>query len=333
MRQIMAIVFLSLAAVFSAYAGNNDDVQQGIFNSYLKLANDGDTVAQYVVAQGYENGRGTEKDMEKAYYWYEKAAKQNYPLAVVKLEERRNQQEKSEQALEKKPRVTASAPAAENQVEKPAVEKPLPGHKQRVAKPKPKLAKAPSTPVPPPPVQVRKPEPPAPIARQEEIKQEAKPATPVVVVKAPVIEEPPAPALNVIQTLLAGKWKHNQQQTEFLPSSRAACLQSSGTEVVCFSQELTRNIDHAGLTYSVKSVITGTDNKQARFTLRYIYNVVHVADKPYSQPDGMPSEANDMVVKTGWQEPGITMDCHLRDEHSLSCTRADRKLTYQFVRE
>jgi hypothetical protein len=47
----------------------------------------------------------------------------------------------------------------------------------------------------------------------------------------------------------------------------------------------------------------------------------------------MSSEMNDMVVKTGWQEPGVAMECRLRDEHSLSCTRNDRKMTYQFVRE
>jgi hypothetical protein len=155
----------------------------------------------------------------------------------------------------------------------------------------------------------------------------------VIVAKAPAVEEPPMPNLNVIQTLMAGKWKRNRQDADFLPSSNAACLQSSGAEMVCFSQELTRNLDRAGMTYNVKAVISGINNKEARFNLRYIYNVVHVADKPFSQTNGMPNEVNDMAVKTGWQEPGVSLDCHLRDEHSLTCTRADRKMSYQFVRE
>jgi len=85
MRQIVALVFLSFVVAFNANA-DNDDVQQGIFDAYLKLASGGDAVAQYVVAQRYETGKGTAKNQEKAIYWYEMAAKQNYPLAVVKLD-------------------------------------------------------------------------------------------------------------------------------------------------------------------------------------------------------------------------------------------------------
>ncbi len=88
MRQIVAITLFYFAATLGVSAAENNEVQQGIFDSYLKLANEGDVVAQYVVAQRYETGKGTAQDMEKAFYWYEMAAKQNYPLALVKLEAR-----------------------------------------------------------------------------------------------------------------------------------------------------------------------------------------------------------------------------------------------------
>ena len=331
MRQIVAIVFLSFAAAFTANA-DNDDVQQGIFDAYLKLASGGDAVAQYVVAQRYETGKGTAKNLEKAFYWYEMAAKQNYPLAVVKLDGYKKEQTTSELAVTEKAQNSAPAPK-ETQLKKEPEKKPSAPPKETAARPKVKPEKAPVVPVQAPPVQVSKPKPAEPVARNEEVKQEAKSPVQEVIAKAPVVVEPPLPNINVIQALLTGKWKRNQQDADFLPSSNAACLQSSSAEVVCFSQELTRNLDNNGLTYNVKSVISGINNKEAKFNLRYTYNVVHIAGKPHEQPNGMRNEVNDMAVKTGWQEPGVGMECRMRDERSLLCTRADRKMAYQFVRD
>jgi hypothetical protein len=335
MRQIVAIALLYFAATLGVSAADNNEVQQGIFDSYLKLANEGDVVAQYVVAQRYENGKGTGKDMEKAYYWYEMAAKQNYPLALVKLEARDHQN-----TVKAEPPAAAKTPIAPTEstptptpppaaVKKEPAKKPAPAPSQ----PKPKPAKAPEVTTAAVTADAS-PRPAKPAARRDEPKPEIKTPVPeIIVAKAPPVMEPPKPDINVTQALLAGKWKRNQEEAEYLPSANAACLQSSNTEIVCFSGEMTRNIDNAGLTYNVKSVISGFNNREAKFNLRYVYNVVHVASKPHSAPNGMSSEMNDMAVKTGWQEPGVAMECRLRDEHSLSCTRNDRRMTYQFVRE
>lgn len=339
MRQIVAIALLIFTAVFSAYgAAPNDDIQQGIFDSYLKLANEGDVVAQYVVAQRYETGKGTEKNLEKAYYWYEKAADQRYPLALTKLEEQKKQQAKVVEATPAaKPPAKSAAPTPAPkaaQVKTEPVKKAAAPQQEPVAKTKVKPVTV-AIQAQAPPAQASKPKPAAPAAQKEKevVKQEVIPPFPVVIAKAPIVEEPPPPSINVIPALLSGKWKRNQQDVEFLPSAQAACLQSSNVEAVCFSQELTRNLDNAGLTYNVKSVISNINNKEAKFNLRFIYNVVHIAGKPFEQPNGMPSEINDMVAKTGWQEPGIGMECRMRDERSLTCARSDRKMTYQFVRE
>ena len=110
MRQVVALVFLSFVVAFNANA-DNEDVQQGIFDAYLKLASGGDAVAQYVVAQRYENGKGTAKNLEKAMYWYEMAAKQNYPLAVVKLDDyKKAQTTAAEPAVMEKVQNTAPQP-------------------------------------------------------------------------------------------------------------------------------------------------------------------------------------------------------------------------------
>ena len=375
MRQIVALVFLSFVVAFNANA-DNDDVQQGIFDAYLKLASGGDAVAQYVVAQRYETGKGTAKNREKAIYWYEMAAKQNYPLAVVKLDGYKKEMTTTEPAPTEKAQNVVPAPK-ETQLKKEPEKKPSAPPKETVAKPKVKPEVAPVVPVQAPPVQVSKPKPAEPVARNEEVKSipiketvakpkvkpevapvvpvqappvqvsKPKPAEPVarneevklpapeVVAKAPapVVVEVSPPNINVIPALLTGKWKRNQQDADFLPSSNATCLQSGNAEVVCFSQDLTRNLDNNGLTYNVKSVISSVNNKEAKFNLRYTYNVVHVAGKPHAQPNGMRNEVNDMAVKTGWQEPGVSMECRMRDERSLICTRADRKMAYQFVRD
>lgn len=328
MRQIAAIVLFYFAAMLGAHAADNNDVQQGIFNSYLKLANEGDVVAQYVVAQRYETGRGTEKDMEKAYYWYEMAAKQQYPLALVKLEARDRAAKLAEAS---KPAEPAPAPVVAAASKPEPVKKPPVAKTEPPATPKPRpVAKAPAAPAP----VASTPKPAEPAPPREEAKPEARPAAPEsVVARAAPVEEPAAPSINVMQALLGGKWKRNLEDVEYLPSGRAACLQSGSAEIVCFSEELTRNVDNAGLTYNVKSVITGVNNKEAKFSLRYVYNVVHVANRPHAAPNGMTAEIDDMAVKTGWQEPGVTLECRLRDERSMSCTRLDRRMTYQFGRE
>jgi len=48
------------------------------FELWLKVAHSADPVAQLTVADMYEKGEGTEKDLEKAAYWRDKAAASNY---------------------------------------------------------------------------------------------------------------------------------------------------------------------------------------------------------------------------------------------------------------
>ena len=49
-----------------------------------RAAKHGDRDGQYNLAEFYENGTGTERDMEKAKFWYKQAALQKHDLAEKK---------------------------------------------------------------------------------------------------------------------------------------------------------------------------------------------------------------------------------------------------------
>jgi TPR repeat protein len=53
---------------------------------YLRAAEQGDTAAQNMLAQKYEDGNGVNQDYEKAVEWYRKAAVQGYEDATKALE-------------------------------------------------------------------------------------------------------------------------------------------------------------------------------------------------------------------------------------------------------
>lgn len=296
----LAVLCLVLLSGIAAAADDESDaaIQQNIFNSYLQQAERGDANAQFVVASRYESGRGVTQDLNKAYYWYEQAAKKGQPLAQAKLDERTE---------ERAAATRAAAPVEPAERERP----PTKARPTRVEAPA--RAREPARPV-------------HPIARVA-----AKPVE-VVVARATPSEPLAAPAINTVQAVLNGKWSRNQQPAEFLPSSLTTCLQSNPSEIVCFSQELTRNVGDNGLTYTVKATLSGVNNREGRFSLRYMYNVTDINGRPYAHASGTQTDLGDLATRDGWQEPGVQLDCRLGDEHQMSCARADRKVSYQFVR-
>ncbi len=324
----MLLVLLSIP--LAAARAEDAELQQVIFESYLKLAEEGDATAQYVVANRYETGLGTNaKNVESAFYWYEQAAKNGHPLAIQKIEERRQQ---------KLARIEAAAPMpvpTSESVKKPALEivkKPAAVTKKPPVHATAAPAAAKKTPAPPATRKIPEPTLP-PIVAAPAVEAAPPPPAAITVAKAPPVEPPPAPAIDVMKALLAGKWKHGRYSVDFLPSAHTACLQSGGGEAVCFSQELTRNVGGRGLTYIAKSTLSKFDLREGRFELRYVYNVAHDSWRPFEQPTGMESGAADLQSRTGWQEPGYTLECRMRDEYAIACTRADRKASYQFTRE
>ncbi|HED35462.1 MAG TPA: hypothetical protein ENJ08_14800 [Gammaproteobacteria bacterium] len=83
-RQISTVIFCYLiAGSFSSATAY--DFSAGVFEFQQKMAKKGDAQAQYKLAFMYENGQGTEKDLNKATGWYKKAAKKRFPAAKMRL--------------------------------------------------------------------------------------------------------------------------------------------------------------------------------------------------------------------------------------------------------
>ncbi|RGB42343.1 hypothetical protein C1646_751112, partial [Rhizophagus diaphanus] len=51
------------------------------FNSSKKLAENGNKEAMFNLAKNYRNGEGTEKNLEKAFQWLQKAAENDHTYA------------------------------------------------------------------------------------------------------------------------------------------------------------------------------------------------------------------------------------------------------------
>src|SRR5436190_248752 len=67
----------------------------------LKQLAESDDYAQFNLANSYYNGEGTEKNLEKAFYWYQKAAENGNNNAMYNLARCYKNREGTEKNLEK----------------------------------------------------------------------------------------------------------------------------------------------------------------------------------------------------------------------------------------
>lgn len=166
----------------------------------------------------------------------------------------------------------------------------------------------------------------------------AKPAkTTAVAVKAPKerkeqeakeVKEPKPPVertVNGLDVVLSGEWLQDRQAAEYLPSAKASCLRASDTEVVCFSQELSRVVNDATFTYTVKASLSNF-TKDGRFNLNYLYHVADI-DKDPKGP-GRQVDSREFLPKLGWQEPGHRLECRAVDEESIVCVKDKKQIQF-----
>ncbi len=83
---LLAFLALSLASA-PARAAELSEAYVNLFKIQLSLAEKGGAAEKYGLAQMYEQGLGTEPDMEKATIWYAKAAEQGDVRAKKKLKD------------------------------------------------------------------------------------------------------------------------------------------------------------------------------------------------------------------------------------------------------
>ena len=320
----IALLLLSVLAFTPVLAANDTgDVQNRIFSYFLNRANEGDMSSQFIIGSRYENGTGVERNLEKAYQWYAKAAAQGHPLAQQKMEDRTTSDTKVEKTKDedaqqqvKETRVkeqTAQAAKAREQAlreqaAKTARELVLREHAAKAVREQ-AVAKE----------QAAK-------AAQPVVKANPEP---VATVKAAPHESPDI-VINAMDIVLKGSWKRNQTPAEYLPSTKTSCLQAGDGEVVCFSQELQRTVGNSSLMYTAKAILSNFA-KNGEFTINYVYNVVDIDTAKNPAPSQDRDGIADIAVKLGWQEPGRNLDCKAINDKAITCVK-DKKYTLQFVR-
>ena len=86
MRKFGKFTIFVLTLIFSAATlAAGDYILEEKFHSEIKKAEKGDIKSQYAIGEMYEKGRGTDRDLKKAFDWYSKASKKGYKKAEYKL--------------------------------------------------------------------------------------------------------------------------------------------------------------------------------------------------------------------------------------------------------
>lgn len=310
LRSLVVFVTLFLCPV---YAADNDyDVQQRIFQHFLKRAQEGDMNSQFIVGHRYEIGVGTKQDMALANSWYKKAAEQGHPMAQQKLDrqhaaaeesEDKQKQEAEARAREQavRAREQAQAQAAARAREQAEATRRAEAARQAEAARRAAARRAETAP--------------APIAEPGNLVQAA-------------VREPAEPTYDTISLVLNGSWWRSQNAAEYLPSHTTHCLRSGKAEVTCFSDALNGNVGDASVVYTIKSILSGFQ-PNGSFKVNYIYNVVDIS-KRRSERATTPPVDTELKLTPGWQEPGLVAECRLQNERNVQCSK-DRRSWIQFA--
>lgn len=297
-------LFSLFAIMMVALPVQADEVQQRIFEENLKRAEAGDANSQFIVGHRYEIGVGTQKNLEKAFEWYSKAAQKHHPLALLKTEMRNEETDKesrarqdSELARRAEQQSRAEAEARHNIQQAEAARK-------RKAAETAKLAVAQAKPV--------------AVAPPSKTDITAKP-----------VESVSESQVNAMEVVLGNLWQANKASAEILPSPNTSCLRTASAEVTCFTGESQQIVGATKLSYAVKSVLNRFA-KDGSFLVQYVYNVTDV-DKADAKAAAGSHSLSEIKPRLGWQEPGYTANCRAGTDRNIQCV-TDRKLVVQFVK-
>ncbi|MDZ7802769.1 tetratricopeptide repeat protein [Thiohalophilus sp.] len=311
----------------------------GQFKLDMILAERGDADAQYYVANAYEEGRGTQENMKKAFEWYRKAAAQQHGAAQYKLgvmyENGMGVEEDLKQAMEwYKQAAENGSTLAEERMNKAAFARSEAVMKRRIAAMKEeqrqqeqaeKQRRAEE--------QKRKQAAAAARAREAALRkqreQQARARAAQQKQAAAASSKPAATRRvnipNLAELVLNNQWQRDAQPADFLPSASTHCLSASDAEVVCFSSEKQRVINGMRVTYTTKATLTDF-NADGSFQVKYNYNAIKL-DQADSR--GMQADPHGLKLEQGWQEPSLTARCQTSDRSNLYCRRGNIRLHYQ----
>lgn len=83
--RLLQVFGIAMSLFFSSSLIAANNYYSGVFEFQKKLANNGNSQAQYKLANMYENGHGVKRDINQAMQWYKKSAANNYKMAGLRL--------------------------------------------------------------------------------------------------------------------------------------------------------------------------------------------------------------------------------------------------------
>lgn len=334
--KLLAIVVVTLASGMSgmvlAESGHSgtgvipskqDNFSDSQFKLDMILARRGDPDAQYYVGNAYELGRGTQKNMQQAITWYSKAAQQNQYDAEYRLgylyEHGVGVKRDIAQAMEWYKRAAGNS---QNQVRNQMNQQVFAHRKEQMKRSLAVME-----------VENKKREQERRLAeeraRQKALRRQQLLAAARAKVVAPTVHKQVAAARvsihDIIDVILKNKWRDGSGAADYLPSSTTHCLRSSGSEVICFSDQKLRVINGQRVTYTTKATLTGF-KPDGTFHVSYNYNAVQLAK---ASSRGLSADPNGLKLQTGWQEPRLAVNCRTTDRVNLYCSRGNIRLHYR----
>ncbi len=320
-RILCVLLLLSSTAAFAA----GDYIWEERFRKALPQAEQGDAKAQYAIGHMYEVGRGTNRDLGKAFIWYSKAAQQGdvkayYKLGMAYLEGKgvKRDYQKAYRWLKKasdKGYVRAHHALGEMFERGLGLDADLTRAKywyqlalkggygnaaadlQRISE----LARRRE-------------------AKLAQLQQEARKAAKAVKVqkqrqKKAAPPPPPKKILSTKQRVLLGGWKKGKRPVEFLPSAITQCKVLE-PRLECLSEPQRRSVGIADIEYLTKAIVFAfRDDGQFKVSYRNKVTAVTVTD------EGAVANGAKVPVKIGWQNAEHKLVCHVEDDHHVTCSK------------
>ncbi len=266
------------------------------FKWFSNAADKNHPAAQYYLGKLYAAGQGTDKDNKLALEWLTKSVDNGFDQArgeLINVQEKMSMEAAAAKAKQKAEveRQAAAKAKAEREAQERAEAR---AREEERAK-----------------QQAR--------AKEDSKKQQARAKEEAKKQQAKAKKEEPA-EVSGVDIVMNGAWSRDNKPIPYLPSSLNTC-RTEENQVICFSDDQTRESGGNIITFKTKSIVDNFDNKAKTFKVTYRNLVISAA--PVTGTDlaaGDEEGAAGYQVKTGWGSPH-TMDCSFKDNGSVSCLK------------
>lgn len=321
-----------LVIITTLFLSFNVSADTSQFKLELIFAKRGDVSAQFRVATAYEDGTDVKKDLQQAFDWYMKAAKQSHAPSQYKVglfyEKGFGTTKNDKEALSwyNKAKANGSTQASQR-LDQTAFDRDEVVRKQNQKEVKEKLEeeeRAQNE------VQMAKEK---QLARQriieaKKLADKKNSTTTTAKAKKIVTKDEPkrtassASIPDIMKVVLNNQWKNKDGAADYLPSVATTCLESAENELTCFSSEKTRKVNGVNVKYTAKSTVVDFKSNGS-FKVIYNYNGIEVP------ATGNAMDEYGLLLKNGWQEPALAVNCQAKDRKNISCTRNGKQIEFR----